>query len=62
MPPIPPIPTVPEPGQTTLSFNGPRIMLKKPGKPAKPVQKVPAKLNRQWLFGSAYENILAQQF
>jgi hypothetical protein len=37
-------------------------MLKKLGKPAKPVQKVLAKLNRQWLFGSAYKNILARQF
>jgi hypothetical protein len=62
MPPIPAIPAVPEPGQTTLSFHGPRITLKKPGNVAKPVQKVPPKLNRQWLFGSAYETTLARQF
>jgi hypothetical protein len=41
MPPIPAIPTVLEPGQTTISFNGPLIPFKKPGKPAKPVYKVP---------------------
>jgi hypothetical protein len=28
----------------------------------KPVQKVPTKLNRQWLLGSSYENFLARQF
>jgi len=44
--------TVLEPRQTTLSFNGPQIMLKKPGKPPLLVYKVPARLNWQWLFGS----------
>jgi hypothetical protein len=38
--------TVLEPRQTTLSFNGPQIMLKKPGKPPLLVHKVPARLNR----------------
>jgi hypothetical protein len=62
MPPAPPIPKALEPGQTTLSFDSPSFALKKPGKPAKPVQKVPAKLNCRWLLGSPYENYLAQQF
>jgi hypothetical protein len=52
MPPIPPIPTVLEPGQTTLSFKGPQIKLKKPGRPPLLVHKVPSKLNGQWLLGS----------
>lgn len=47
MPPIPPISAVLEPGQTTLSFNGPQIMLKKPGKPPILVHKVPVKLQQQ---------------
>jgi hypothetical protein len=59
MPPIPALPTVPEPGQTRLLFNGPGITLKKPGKPAKSVYKVPPHVARQWLSGSAYENGLA---
>jgi hypothetical protein len=62
MPPIPPIPTVPEPGQTKLSFNGPQILLKKPGKPPLSVHKVPARLNQQWLLGSQYETLLVRQF
>jgi hypothetical protein len=62
MPPIPPIPAVLEPGQTTLLFNGPRIIVKKPGKPPQLAQKVPARLNRQWLLGLEYESLLARQF
>jgi hypothetical protein len=62
MPPIPALPTVSEPGQTRLSFNGPGITLKKLGKPAKPVYKVPPHVARRWLSGSAYKNGLAQQF
>jgi hypothetical protein len=62
MPPLPPIPTVLEPRQSTISFNGPRIIVKKPGKPAKPVQEVHKNLNRRWLLGSPYENVLVRQF
>jgi hypothetical protein len=40
MPPVPALPTVPGPGQTKLSFDGPRITLKKLEKLAKPVYKV----------------------
>ena len=61
MPPVPPITKVPEPRQTTLSFDRPRIALR-PGKPAKSVEKAPTKLNRQRLPGSPYENHLARQF
>jgi hypothetical protein len=62
MPPIPPIPAVLEPRQTTLTFNGPQIMLKKPGRPPLLVHKVPARLNWQWLLGSQYETLLVRQF
>jgi len=62
MPPAPPIPKALEPRQTMLSFDTPNFALKKPGKLAKPVQKVPAKLNCQWLLGSSYKNYLARQF
>jgi hypothetical protein len=62
MPPILAIPTVPEPGQTTISFNGLSIPFKKPRKPAKPVYKVPPYVGRRWLFGLTYKAGLAQQF
>ena len=62
MPPVPALPTVQGPGQAKLSFDGPRITLKKPGKPAKSVYKVPPHVSCRWLFGSAYETGLARQF
>lgn len=62
MPPVPAIPIVPEAGQTRLSFNSHGPAPRKPGKPAKPVFKVPPKLARRCIFGSAYEAGLAQQF
>jgi hypothetical protein len=62
MAPSPAIPRVPEPGQTLLDFSGSSTIRKKPGKPAKPVFKVPAQVNRQWMAGSQYENQLALQF
>jgi hypothetical protein len=62
MPPVPSLPVVPEPRQTTLSFNGPSITFKKPGKPAKPTTKVPSRLHRQWFFGSSHEAVLDRQF
>jgi hypothetical protein len=62
MPPIPPIPTVPKPRQTKLSFNGLQILLKKPGKPPLSVYKVLARLNKQWLLSSQYETLLVWQF
>jgi hypothetical protein len=62
MPLVPPIPTVLEPRQTTLLFNGPLIALKKPRKPAQSAHKIPLKLNYRWLLGSAYKNVLIRQF
>jgi hypothetical protein len=62
MPPAPLIPTVLEPGQTTLSFNRLQIIPKRPGKPPLLVHKVPARRNQRWLFGSQYETLLVRQF
>lgn len=62
MAPFPAIPTVPEQGQTTLDFSGSSTVRKRPGKPAKPSQKVPTRVYRQWMTGSQYENQLAGQF
>jgi len=62
MPPIPPLLVVPEPGQTTLSFNSLSIIFKKLGKPAKPITKVPSRLHRQWFFGLLHKAVLARQF
>ena len=63
MAPFPGLPKVPEPGQTMLDFSGSSTVLKKkPGKPAKSTFKVPARVHRQWMSGSLYENLLAQQF
>jgi hypothetical protein len=62
MAPIPSLPKVPEPGQTMLDFSGSSTLRKKPGKPAKPTFKVPARVYRQWMSGSLYENQLASQF
>jgi len=63
MAPFPSIPTVPEPGQTTLDFSGSSMIRKKPGKPAKLITKVPARLQRQWWFsGSNHKSFLVRQF
>jgi hypothetical protein len=62
MPPVPVIPTVLEPGQTRLSFDGLGIVPKRSGPPPKSVYKVPTQFNRRWLFGSSYELGLARQF
>jgi hypothetical protein len=63
MAPLPAIPTVLEPGQTTLNFGGSSTVIRKrTGRPVKVQHKVPARVHRQWMKGSFYENTLTGQF
>ena len=65
MPPIPAIPTVLEPGQTTLDFTG-RYNAKRPGKPSNPETRIPVQrsigLRREISGESAHEAVLIRQF
>ena len=65
MSPIPAIPTVPEPGQTTLDFTG-RYNTKRLSKPSNPETKIPlqrsSSLRCEISGESAHEAILIRQF